>query len=82
MARPHQELRPSQFVITYGPGSILETGSGPVVIRTADEFFRTIGRQPSDFEIFDDRLCRAELAGNRGSKYQSQMRARCPCVWL
>jgi hypothetical protein len=36
-----------------------------VVIRTADEFFRTIGRQPSDFEVCDDRLCRAELAGNR-----------------
>jgi len=65
MARPHQELRPSQFVITYGPGSILETGSGPVVIRTVDEFFRTIGQQPSDFEIFDDRLCRSELAGRR-----------------
>ncbi len=65
MARPHQELRPSQFIITYGPGSILETGSGPVVIRNVDEFYRSIGEQPSDFEIFDDRLCRAELDQNR-----------------
>lgn len=65
MARPHQELRPSQFITTYGPGSILETGSGPVVIKSADELFRAINRDPQDFEVLDERLSRAELEGGR-----------------
>ncbi len=65
MPRPHQELRPSQFILTYGPGSILETGSGPVVLRTLDRLFTDIRRQPSEFEIFDDRLSRMELGGSR-----------------
>ncbi|MBI2570482.1 MAG: DUF1998 domain-containing protein [Candidatus Schekmanbacteria bacterium] len=65
MARPHMEIRPSQFVITYGPGSIVETRSGPVVVRSMDRLFQQIGREPQDFEIVDDRLSRAELAGAR-----------------
>lgn len=65
MARPHQEIRPSQFVITYGPGSIVETRSGPVVVRSMDRLFRHINRDPQDFEIVDDRLSRAELRGAR-----------------
>jgi hypothetical protein len=65
MSRPHQELRPSQFITTYGPGSILETRSGPVVPKAMDELFVSIGRQPSDFEIVDDRLRRAALGGAR-----------------
>jgi len=65
MPRPHQELRPSQFILTYGPGSILETGSGPVVLRTLDRLFADIRRQPSEFEINDDRLSRTELNGSR-----------------
>ena len=65
MARPHQELRPSQFITTYGPGSILETRSGPVVPKTIDQLFTSIRRQPSDFEILDERLTRAALGGAR-----------------
>ncbi len=65
MARPHMEVRPSQFVITYGPGSVVETRSGPVVVRSMDWLFREIGREPQDFEIVDDRLSRAELDGAR-----------------
>lgn len=65
MARPHQEIRPSQFVITYGPGSIVETRSGPVVLRSMERLFRHINRDPRDFEIVDDRLSRAELRGAR-----------------
>jgi Domain of unknown function (DUF1998) len=65
MARPHQELRPSQFITTYGPGSILETRSGPVVPKTMDQLFTSIRRQPSDFEILDERLTRAALGGAR-----------------
>jgi hypothetical protein len=65
MARPHQELRPSQFITTYGPGSILETRSGPVVPKVMDELFVNIGKSPSDFEIPDERLRRAALGGAR-----------------
>jgi hypothetical protein len=65
VARPHQELRPSQFITTYGPGSILETRSGPVVPKVMDELFSRIGRAPSDFEIADERLRRAALGGAR-----------------
>ena len=68
MARPHQEIRPSQFVITYGPGSIVETRSGPVVVRSMDRLFRHINRDPQDFEIVDDRLSRAELRGVPGDE--------------
>jgi hypothetical protein len=63
--RPHQEIRPSQFVITYGPGTILETRSGPVVIKSMDEMFRLINRDPQQSEIVDPRLSRAELNGAR-----------------
>ncbi|WP_063885883.1 DUF1998 domain-containing protein [Streptomyces albus] len=65
MSRPYQEVRPSQFVITLGPGSILETGSGPVVLKSMDALFNEIGRTPQDFEIVDKRLSRLELDGAR-----------------
>jgi hypothetical protein len=65
VARPHQEIRPSQFIITYGPGSIVETRSGPVLVRSMERLFRFIARDPQDFEIVDDRLSRAELSGAR-----------------
>ena len=65
MSRPYQELRPSQFIMTYGPGSIIETGSGPVAAKSVDTLFNSIGRQPQDFEIIDDRLSRLELGGAR-----------------
>jgi hypothetical protein len=61
----HQQIRPSQFVITYGPGTILETRSGPVMMRSMDEMFRLINRDPQDFEIVDPRLSRAELNNAR-----------------
>ena len=63
--RPHQEIRPSQFVITYGPGTILETRSGPVVMKSMDEMFRQLNLNPQDFEIVDPRLSRAELGNAR-----------------
>lgn len=65
MSRPHQELRPSQFITTFGPGSILETRSGPVVIKSVAELFTFINRPPQDFEVLDARLSRAELGGAR-----------------
>ncbi len=65
MARPHQEIRPSQFIVTYGPGAIVETRTGPVVVKSMDQLFQQIRRDPQDFEIVDDRLSRAELGGAR-----------------
>jgi hypothetical protein len=68
LSRPYQEVRPSQFIITYGPGGIIETGSGPVVLKSMDALFNAIGLQPHDFEIVDDRLSRLELNGARISR--------------
>jgi len=71
MTRPHQEIRPSQFITTYGPGSIIETRSGPVVPKVVHELFLHIGRIPSDFEIVDERLTRGALAGARIARIPS-----------
>lgn len=65
MSRPHQEIRPSQFITTFGPGSILETRSGPVVIKSVSEIFARVSKSPQDFEILDSRLSRAALGGAR-----------------
>jgi hypothetical protein len=65
MPRNYQELRPSQFITTYGPGSVIETGTGPVVVKSMDTLFTAIGRQPHEFEVIDDRLSRLELDGAR-----------------
>ncbi len=65
MSRPHQEVRPSQFIITYGPGSMVETRSGPVIVKSMERLFQEIGRDPQEFEIVDDRLSQAELGAAR-----------------
>lgn len=59
-----QHIRPSQFVITYGPGAILESIDGPRVIPISDiGIFRSgSGLSPDDFEITDRRM--ASLLGN------------------
>jgi len=60
-------IRPSQFVLTYGVGSILETSSGPRIIPDFDEwgeiFFRGSKPNVSDFEI-DINLHKDILDGN------------------
>ncbi len=63
--RPHQEIRPSQWITTFGPGSIVETRSGPVVLASIDDLFRRLGNEPQDFEIPEERLSRVELDGGR-----------------
>ncbi len=65
MPNPNQEIRPSQYILTYGPGSILETRSGPVVMRSMDTVFHEIGKTPDAFEIIDERLTKTELGGAR-----------------
>ena len=47
-----QGIRPSQFVTTYGPGAILETKNGPVIIPTSDMgLFKDGKLQPGDFAV-------------------------------
>lgn len=62
---PDQQIRPSQFVLTFGPGSIVETDSGPIVLKSMDTLFTEIRRHPQDFEIVDERLSRLSLDGAR-----------------
>jgi hypothetical protein len=46
-----QKIRPSQFVTTYGPGSIIELPNGPAIIPSARiGLFKD--RNPEDYEIF------------------------------
>lgn len=78
MSRPYQELRPSQFVITFGPGSIVETESGPVVLKSMDTLFNGISRSPQDFEILDDRLSRLELDGARIARVPTNAELQLP----
>ena len=62
----HQQLRPSQFITTYGPGSIIETRSGPVVISTVDNVFNDNNLALADFEIRDARLITSPLLNGAG----------------
>ena len=62
----HQQLRPSQFITTYGPGSVLETRSGPVVIFGADSVFSDNNLTLSDFEIRDARLMSSPVLNGAG----------------
>jgi hypothetical protein len=78
VSRPYQELRPSQFVITFGPGSIVETASGPVVLKSMDTLFNAIGPSPQDFEIFDERLSRLELGGARIARVPTNAELQLP----
>ena len=61
-----QHLRISQFVLTWGPGSILETIRGPRIIPRPDiGLFTSSGLRPEDFEISDQRMSQGLLGGNR-----------------
>ncbi|MBG1269293.1 DUF1998 domain-containing protein [Nostoc sp. WHI] len=66
MASKGQSLRPSQYITTFGPGSILETPDGPVVIAAPSQskLFDN-GRRPEDYEITDLRLSQTLLNGNK-----------------
>ncbi len=61
-----QSLRPSQYITTFGPGSILETPDGPVVIASPGQstLFND-DRRPDNFEIRDVRLSQTLLNGNK-----------------
>jgi ssDNA-binding Zn-finger/Zn-ribbon topoisomerase 1 len=59
-----QQIRGSQFVITYGPGSIIEGVEGPRVISRPDIglFFKGSSKIPDDFEIPDQRMSQGLLS--------------------
>ena len=62
-----QQIRLSQFVITYGPGSIIEGVEGPRVIPTSDIGLFVSGSPlvPWDYEISDQRMSQGLLNGSR-----------------
>jgi hypothetical protein len=62
----HQQIRPSQFITTYGPASILETRSGPVVALSVDRVFTDNNLLIQDFEIRDTRLSSAPAMNGAG----------------
>lgn len=74
-----QSLRPSQYITTFGPGSILETPDGPVVIASPGQstLFND-GRRPDDFEIRDVRLSETLLNGNKIFSIPSNAELRQP----
>ena len=73
-----QQIRHSQFVITYGPGAILEGQGGPRIIPNADVglFFPNSGRVPDDFEISDQRMSQGLLQGARIYRLPSNAEVR------
>lgn len=62
-----QHIRISQFVVTYGPGSIIEGIEGPRVIPTSDIglFASQTSLVPWDYEISDQRMSQGLLNGAR-----------------
>jgi hypothetical protein len=62
-----EHIRPSQFVITYGPGAILETQNGPRIIPQPDVGLFRVDNQlsPASYEISDQRVSEGLLSGAR-----------------
>ena len=53
-----QSLRMTQLIFNHGPGAIVETVEGPVVVRDFSEIWESIRKVPDDFEIDEPRLLR------------------------
>lgn len=62
----HQQIRPSQLITTYGPGSLIETPSGPVAICSLDRIFQDNRLSLTDFEIVDARLAQSPSLNGAG----------------
>lgn len=62
-----QAIRPSQFILTYGPGAIIEGREGPRLIPMANIglFGGMNNLKPSDYEISDSRMSQGVLNGAR-----------------
>jgi len=61
----NQNIRTSQFILTYGPGAILEGQNGPRIIPDADIGLFVPGSQFNvcDYRIDDDRMSKGLLDG-------------------
>lgn len=67
-----QDIRLSQFILTYGPGAILESTSGPRIIPLPDTgLFYSGDFSPENFEIYDPRISKGLLNGARIFKLPS-----------
>jgi len=60
-----QHIRRTQFVITYGPGAILEGPRGSRIIPKPEIGLFTGSIRPEDFEITDERMSRGLLGGRK-----------------
>lgn len=60
-----QSLRASQYITTFGPGSILETPDGPVVIAAPSHSQLFKHRHPDEYEITDLRLSQTLLSDSK-----------------
>ncbi len=59
-----QKIRPSQFILVYGPGAILEGRDGPRLIPDAGiGLFHPSGFRPEDYRIDDKRMSEGLLDG-------------------
>lgn len=60
-----QSIRPSQFIVTYGPGAILESQDGPIIIPTPDNgiFTENSSLDPNDYLIDSERMSKGLLQG-------------------
>ncbi len=60
-----QGVRPSQFILVYGPGAILEGERGPRIIPDAQRglFGQHSKYKPDDYRIDDERMSRGLLGG-------------------
>ncbi|MBC6476851.1 MAG: DUF1998 domain-containing protein [Hormoscilla sp. GM7CHS1pb] len=61
MAAKGQSIRPSQYITTFGPASILETPDGPVVIAAPSHSGLFENTEPDAYEIRDLRLSQTLL---------------------
>ena len=66
MSTKTQSIRPSQFILTYGPGAIIEGRNGSRIIPMPDvSLFNSQNLRPEDYEISDSRMSKGILGGAR-----------------
>jgi hypothetical protein len=70
-----QQIRLSQFVITYGPGAILEGTYGPRIIPSPNiGLFNNPAINLEDLEISDQRMSQGVLQGARIFRLPAQIK--------
>jgi hypothetical protein len=77
MAAKGQSLRPSQYITTFGPSSILETPDGPVVIAAPSHSRLFDNIHPDAYEIRDLRLSQTLLNKKRIFRIPSNAELGC-----